>query len=404
MRWILFPLFLLLTAACSDFFKGPSDMPSGDPNAGSFRDDKMLANIGLNVLVPLAREFRERAEILEREIEGLCVGSDDRPAREAWRAAMLAFHRLDAVPVGPLAESGRALRAEIYGWPVFNACGVDLEVVKLSQGHVPPERLLYTMKGLGALEYLIFEAGLGTQCNPVNPNHRPAFAWAGKPDPEKRRDRCQYAKTVAARLADDARVLESAWNPDGGNFTKTLINGSRFASLSEAVNAMSDAMFSLEEVKDLRLGRPLGLHQDCSEPEKKCPADVEHRWSGLAVQAVMARLEGFAGVFNGTGRAHAGFGFDDRLRESGHDSVVKNVLSALNQAQATAARVKGLGRLDDMIRAMDPAACAATNEEHPAVPACLLHRHVRALSSVLKTEFLTALALKAPPAHQGDND
>jgi hypothetical protein len=38
------------------------------------------------------------------------------------------------------------------------------------------------------------------------------------------------------------------------------------------------------------------------------------------------------------------------------------------------------------------------------VEICAVHADVRDVAFIFKTEVLAALALKAPPTHQGDND
>lgn len=419
----------VLMISCSDFLnskdspKSPSlpkptggnnPFPTGfDPNAGEFSESKMLANIGLNVIAPLTKEFRLQSEILESDVNELCeelnkgqqAKAQEELVQKRWSKVMLTYHALDAVPVGPLDDQGRLLSDNIYGWPSFNACGIDLEVVKLSQSGANNPKMLFTLKGLGAIEYLFFDSNLSTQCNALNPNHKPAFDWAAKPTIEKRKDRCQMARQLMADLVGNAQRLESAWNPAGQNFSKVLVDNSRFPSIKAAVNAMSDALFSVEDVKDLRLGRPLGLHKDCLSADRKCASLTEHRWSNLGLRAISARLRGFRAAFFGSQDvAGKGFGFDDDLKSIGREDVANNIANYLNQALATAESTDGLGGLQAQIEAMNPSECQATSDDNPLVKPCLLHRHVKQLTSKLKTEFLIALSLRAPPTHQGDND
>lgn len=422
----------LLLAACSDFFNGknnsgngstppPPAKPDGsnpfpagfDPNAGPFSDENMLANIGLNVLAPKAKDFRLQTEILERDIRDLCTEFENGSAapeqeaivRQRWAKAMLIYHQLDSAPIGPVADAGNFLSDNLYAWPRQNYCGMDLEVARLGSGGKMNPQLLFTLKGMGAIEYLLFDSSYGTQCNQKNPSNRAAVEWTQKPLQEKRVDRCRFASQIARDIVTHAYSLERAWDPAGANFSKTMVDGSRYASSREAVNALSDALFSYEALKDQRLGRPLGLHKDCLNPEGKCASSTEHIWSGLSMKAAIARMQGFKSTFLGSDTPVAGkYGFDDALAQAGRSDVTNHILQNIDKALAAAAAVDAKGPLYDQIQEMDPEACRNSTPENPLVPACALHKQLREVSSIMKTEFLVVLSLKAPPVHQGDND
>ncbi|MBX3021352.1 MAG: imelysin family protein [Bdellovibrionales bacterium] len=393
---------------------GKNPFPEGfDPNAGEFSEANMLANIGLNVIAPQARLLRMNAEFLETSIaqmcEGLKTGSNEsagleQTARARWEQTMLAFHKLDAAPVGPIMANGRFLADNIYGWPNFNGCGIDIEVVKLKDSGVPNHRLLFTTRGLGAVEYLLFENTLGTMCNPRNASHKPALEWAKLDAAEKKIDRCGFAVQIARDLSEHSRLLAEEWDRNNGNFSKTMIDGTRYKSVHEAVNALSDSIFSVETMKDQRLGRPLGLHKDCLSADGKCAELAEHPWSGLALQAMQARLQGFRAVLLGKSDFRDGYGFDDALKGMGRSDVTEHLLQWTDKALTTANETSKLGSLQEQIRAMNADECKATTVDNKLVPICALFREVRQLTVMMKTEFLTALSLRAPITHQGDND
>ena len=363
-----------------------------------------LTRLGRDVIAPQTATFRAQAERLKSDVAALCVGYErnqpsqtfERAAKASWSDAMLTYHRLAAVPVGPLTDNGRVLTDNLYSWPRTNLCGVDLEVAALAAKGTPNTRLLFTLKGLAAIEYLLFEPTLGTQCNPKNARHRAAFEWAKKSELEKKADRCRFAAQLSEEVAANAATLETAWSPTGGDFTAKFTDGSRFPTPKKALNAVSDALFDVETTKDVRLGRPLGLSRDCLTAGGKCPELSEHLYSGLALKAVAARLDGFAGAFRG--------GLADYLSAVGHADVGTNLLTLADGAAAAARRADALGPFARQIEDMDVAQCRATTSQNRLVEPCALARDVRGVTVKLKSEFLTALSLEEPPTHQGDND
>lgn len=429
--WLFVSLIALSQISCADFFNSESKKaqppaPRGkpganpfpadyDPTTGPFSESKMLAHIGLNLISPLTRELRIHIENLGLELDAwrqalqnedaTAIASAQEATEARWRRAMLTFHKLDAVHVGPLTDAGGMLGQNIYGWPDFNACGIDLEMVKYSSSRKAPSQLLYTLKGLGAIEYLLFEKSLDTQCNRNNPRNRPAVEWTAKATKQKWMDRVRFAQVLNGDLLELARRLELEWDPEGANFAKVLIDGSRYPSLREATNALSDAIFSIESVKDRRLGRPLGLHKDCLNSTGKCPESIEHIWSGISLDAIQARLESLLAVVRGgRGPSSPGFGLDDLLSAHGRQDVAEGFVQVVESALTRIRELELNGPLSQQIQNMDVAACRNTTTSDRLVPICAFFQDIRFVSTFMKTEFLTALSLRAPPKFQGDND
>lgn len=421
----------LVTAACSDFTNsgndkrtpqgpGTENKPAGSnplpteyqkPNEGPFSEAKMLVNIGMNVIVPAVNDLAIQSASLHQEVLKYCealeadvdVQEHEDSAKAQWQKAMLAYHFLDAAPVGPLTDDGRFLADYIYSWPYLNICGIDQEVVKLDESNVPNHRLVYNLKGLGALEYLLFEPTLTSTCNRrANPK---VIAWMDKPSLEKKADRCAFARVLTEDLVAKTKTLENRWNLNEGNFTKTLIDGSRYTSVKEATNAMTDALFAIEKVKDQRLGRPLGRHKDCISESGKCVELAEHLWSGLALRSVEEQLKGFQAVFFGSKNPREiAYGFDDFLAQQGQPQVAERLKSEVQDAIASAKALSQQGTFQEQLDKMDTALCAQTTKENRKEALCGLHEDVRAISTSMKIDVLTILSLRAPPVYQGDND
>src|SRR5690606_25907233 len=93
------------------------------PNEGNFSVEKMLVNIGTNVIQPGVKDFSFETSYFARELDKACRSStaarmDSREwlsAQEQWKKAMLAFHYIESMSVGPLAEN--AFHSHFYAWP-----------------------------------------------------------------------------------------------------------------------------------------------------------------------------------------------------------------------------------------------------------------------------------------------
>ncbi len=393
-----------------------------NPNEGEFSEEKMLVNIGVNVIAKSVDNFALESAMLARRVAEACPVQDGaglaatdeawREAQAQWKRAMLAFHQVDAHPVGPLWADDKSLSSRLYAWPMFNPCGIDVETVKTKAGTPTlASDLAIPTRGLGALEYLLFEPTLGTKCNARAYPH--VVQWAAKPENEKRRDRCVYAATVAGDVSTLAKELAAEWNPEGRNFSRAFIDGSdaTMKTVKDATNAITDSLFQIETTKDVRLARPLGRSKDCTSSAGKCPESAEHPYSGLALRAIEARIRGFGDAFFGRFGNKEGFGFDDLLKSRGHDDIGQRLRAAVDGAalktrelETQTASASSASNLQSLISEMDPAACAETTRQDRKVEICAVFQDVREVTTALKAEVLSVLALRAPPTYQGDND
>lgn len=411
-KWFV---FVLLLTSCGDFLntkptvitapatsnpnlqKNPFPPGYENPNEGNFSEEKMLVNIGVNVISKRVKKFSLQAELLA---DTLSSCGDLSEAREQWKRTALAFHTVDAFPVGPMTDNGRFLLDNLYAWPYLDTCGIDNEVAKGAVSGKYSDQLLYTLKGLGAMEYLLFESSLGSSCN-LN-RYPEVRAWLEKSPEQKEKDRCRFAGFLAKDFSAKAKILDQSWDPNEANFTKTFIDGSRYESVKSATNALTDSLFSIEKMKDLRMGKPLGLHKDCTNESKKCVESLEHPYAKISKEALEARLTGFREVFFGSASPEEkAFGLDDFLVSRGTGATKDAMQGYLTDASRS---IRDLGELRSEISSMNAADCAATTRENRLVPVCAAFQDLRAITSLWKIEVMTALALRAPADHAGDND
>ena len=346
------------------------------------------------------REFEADARTLAQATQAHAddpAGTGAKAAREAWLTAMASWQRAEQLRFGPAARTadpgGQNLRYEIYVFPLANPCHVDQTIADKSYAAASFPTSLSNARGLSAIEYLLFHTGSDNACSPsfaINANG----TWAALTGAELAQRRAEYAAAAASDVLARATALVHAWEPGGGDFTSQLTAAGKasgvFAMDQDALNAVSDALFYVEhEVKDLKLGWPLGLVPDCLNSPDPCPGDVESRYARVSTDHLRQNLAGFRDVFEGCGPGHSGLGFDDWLREVSAGDLATRMLDALAGAQ----------RAVDTLSPPLEDALVSDIEAARAV-----HTAVKALTDLLKTEFVSVLDLELPASAEGDND
>jgi predicted lipoprotein len=427
-------LFLIVSAsalvmalsACSDFQKGSkkndgakdpepqsvqNPFPDGilpKPNEQAFSRSNVLLNLGLNVIAPWTRDFEREAIRLEMSLQEACESSA-RPlndpaltsARDSLKKMMLTWARLQMVDFGPSQAAGQFISSGISAWPWTNLCGVDRIVADFSETRVYPTQLIHTMRGLEALEHLLFAGDDAVRCNANLPAHHSVATWLKKDVAVRRVDRCQMAMHFSSTVKMHAVNLSTSWNPTRSNYTKTWV--SDHGDIQASLNTMTDSLFFLEQVKDRKLAIPLGLSTHCAQ--KVCPEQIEAAGSELGLPLVLANLRSLQTLFHGsavTGAetdalvGAAPYGLDDLLAlEKNRPEVAKRIGREISAAIKTAENLIQQGSMVRLVNRIPEEGCGKL---------CDLHTQVRDVSRSLKTDFLGILELRPPRVIEGDND
>ncbi|MBZ0118550.1 MAG: imelysin family protein [Sandaracinaceae bacterium] len=386
-------LFVLSTLLLSC---GPSGPP---PDFMGARRREVLASMGSQVVLPMLRRFATEAGELEAATSAYAADRSDTnrtAAQQAWIEAIDAWQEVEVVVVGPAGMSfvvpgGQDFRDQIYSWPVTNPCRIDQETVEGS--YTSPDTFaseLINVRGLDAMEYLLFPpAGGGNACSAGSPiNVDGSWTALGADGVIDRR--AAYAHTLAILVQRSAVALRDAWEPGAGNFLAELStagDGSTlYASSRDALNAMTNAIFYVEvEVKDMKVGEASGI--------TLCPTGetcgVESRYAHRSKEHIQANLRAFQRVFLGADPGTEGLGFDDLLRDVGANDLADRMIAAIANAIVAVAAIPG--DLETAITSDFASVMAA-------------YEALRAISTPLKTEFVTVLDLDLPMRAPADND
>lgn len=387
----------MTTTSCSDPQSGANN--GDDSEAAQARRD-VLENLGDDVILQSYTQFETRARELETAAGAYAdsLSQDDRDAaQQAWRDAIDLWQRAEVFQLGPAGVMGQVvagedLRDQIYSWPIVNPCRVDQELVE--GNYADPSAFAQepvNVRGLDALEYLLFETGTDNACAP-NSSINTDGTWDALGEQELQQRRADYAATLATLLTQRAEQLRTAWAADGGDFLGQFSNAGdgsdTYATSQEALNAVSDAMFYLDkETKDMKLAQPTGLI-DCVDDV--CPEERESRWANRSLAHVRNNLVGFRQLYHGGAPEDPdALGFDDLLRGMGADALADDMTQRIDAAITAADAVPGT-----MLEALQTDPESVTD----------LYDAVKSITDLFKSQFFDVLDLEVPRRGEGDND
>lgn len=313
--------------------------------------------------------------------------TDRETAQEAWRDAMLKWQVVEVYRFGPAGAmgidvGGRDLRDAIYSWPTTSECRVDQVVVAQSYEDVATlEQQPVNVRGLDALEFLLFYAEPTNECDQARSINQDG-SWAALSGAEIGSRRAAYASTASALIVDATEELIREWDEGFEDEFTNPSSSSMFGSTQEALNTLSNALFYVElDVKDQKIATPAGI-LNCSTAT--CPETREFVWTDENFTAIAANLDGFELAFTGG----AGRGFDDLLTEIGQQELSEQILARVAEAREAA------------LNATPMTTALASNPDEVAD----VHVKVKAITDLLKTQFVSVLDLELPQQAEGDND
>lgn len=361
----------------------------------------LLKHLGEQVILRTYEEFADKAGALRTALSTYAdtqTQDNHAAAQEAFRDALLVWERAELFQVGPAAEEtnfnpgAQGFRAEIYSFKDKNPCVVDRTLVNKSYESKSFAEDVYAYgRDLSAIERLLFSNPLKSAC-PETDRVVTAAAWQELRETEFEPRRARYAARAAEVIEDKAKQLIAAFRDDFLPELTQAGDGSKlFDRTQEALNALTNALFYVDvEVRDLKLGGPLGHTMDCMD--RDCPTELPD--AQLSKQAVRENLLALRAVFQGhLPEAEASGeglrGLNDLLESVDAQPLVESIDGAITNAL-------------DAVEAVEPSFEGAPRDESGKMYAAF--EALQVLCDLLKTEFLQKLALNQPMRASGDND
>ena len=410
LKLALSSVMLFSLTACNDSVKSESgaqftaDKVGNNPgNSVSFNKAQMLTDLVDHVYLPTVTEFVTRTAEQTQAVTSYCndLSSNQmenetlkQQAQNQWQNTMATWQQLEVMQVGPLVTDENFLRNEIYSWPVYNYCAVDLDVHYYQVGEIAGtpydiSRRTANRKGLDALEYLLFNPSLAHSCK--TDTLGPA-GWNSKSEMVRKVERCEFAIEVASELHDSALELEQQWLSEDGfaNTLKTVNSATsgQFESIDKAINHLTDALFYIDSItKDIKLGAPIGLTPN-SCGTASCLKDVESFYSNHTLANIKANLEAMLLVFEGSAPDNQ-IAFDDYLAAVDAEALADEMRNDITSTIALLDAFEG-----DFSTAV---------ESNPAQIQDL-YISIKKVTDNLKSTFIVFLSLQLPSSSAGDAD
>lgn len=366
------------TIRCGEEDPGPNVVPE-DGRA-------VLRQLADHVLLPTYERFAVIAAALEAACDAYAISADDADraaAQTVWIDAMAVWQRLEVMQVGPAAAvdrpGGRGLRDEVDSWPLTNECRIDSEVVEAA--YVDRDAFaaeLPNVRGLDALEYLLFHDGPDNACDPASEINA-AGTWAALDPTELAARRAAYAATLAHLVRVQADVLRDAWRPDGEDYAGRLARADAEPFVDPVLGLVSilDALLYLDAVvKDQKLSATDAAQTESPHAQRS----REH---------VHANLEAAEELFFGAPRGTDAPGFDDLLRAAGEHELPDRMGVLFADARAA---LDAIGEPLETAITSRPEAVAAARDALGRV------------TTELKGPLVTVLRIRIPGEAGGDTD
>jgi predicted lipoprotein len=376
--------------------------PAAGVPAGEDARRAMLARLAEHAVLPLLADLESAAQTLVETTAALddAAGqNDDRraDARAALAAVQATWQQLEVMHAGPAGApttftGGLGLREGIHSWPLVSRCGADQQTAlgRFTDDGWARGRTVDVL-GLHTLEYLLFRADAGNDC-PAAASLNDSGTWAALGDDVVVARRATYARVVAEDVREKIVAMRRAWTSD---FAQTLakagLSGSSFSTAQQALDEVYAALFVVDlATKDKKIGVPAGLHVDCAADV--CPSLTESPTAHLSLAHIEANLRGARVVLTGSGvgdEDEDGPGFDDLLKDAGHDDAATTLVQRLDDALAA---TRGLGGTLEQVLVTDPARARE------------LYAVVQRFTDELKSTLPSLLGLRVPDEGAGDND
>ena len=391
------------------------DSSSSDDDSSSDAGDSniaaMLRGITNNAIIP---NYEAQATAITNfaastgSLAAYCdaIGTDNEVStlttvQNEWKTVMATIQQAEPHAVGPIAVNDDSLRNRIHSFANHDlqTCSLDQAVIKQNEADFDLATRSSNQRGFGAIEYLLFDTTLTSQCSS---NYENATTWNALADTDKKSQRCTYAKALASDADLAATSVLTKWQESGENYRADFIAE---ANAGNNLQALTDELLIHidKEAKDRKMQVALGI-SGCTTDG--CRAQIESPYSKTSLENVKNNMIGFLAVYNGG----EGTGFDDYLSDMGEKAISDGVIAKIDAVQANidATTVPLVDQVASLSEAANQTACtnAYGNPSTPSVElsACTLTGLLSETKAYMFYDFAVTMNVTIPDAAAGDND
>ena len=401
---------LVVLAGCVDKSRDLTSPLSASLDTNDFDRGALMTNLVDNIFVPnykttseLAADFASETGALANycsSIDSLEEASKLSDAQIAWRGLMDSVQKTEIHIIGPAANNGAELnnRLNSYSFGQLSECGIDVAVTLLAADDYNVANRTASQRGLGAVEYLLFNQDLTHNCGTSLTS---TIDWNGLPEATRKTQRCDLALTLAEDMAQASATIYNEWTAGDSPYRAEFLSE---ANRGDNFQQITDALFYIETyTKSGKMAMPLGLDPKCTVTT--CPDLVESPYSKTSLRNIKVNMQEFLRIFNGVD----GLGFDDLITDAGFTEIANqfknqsaDVINQIDTIQnALVDQVNSISTTDDETSCTNSMA----NPVDPStLDACSTVGLLKRITDDLKIDFVTVVNVPVPGRVQSDND
>jgi predicted lipoprotein len=294
-----------------------------DLNPDSFDKAGMLANIAENIIVPAYANLKVAVDKLDQATDAFIQHPTVlslQAAQTAFTDAYIRYQSASCFEFGP--ADAELLRANLNVFPC--------DTPKINSKIIAGDFNLSTVndidvKGFPAIDFLLFS------------NHQNSSAILERyTSSSNSMNAKSYLKALVKELKQKTDAVNTGWSVNGGNYLSTFKNNEGSSVGSSLGLLINQFNFDYENLKNARIGIPLGK-KSLGTP---FPAKVEAVYSTQSLTLAIAQLKSIENIYLGRDANNKdGLGFDDYLASLG----AQHTLGPLNEViknKITAAKTK----------------------------------------------------------------
>lgn len=266
-------------------------------NGSTLDRGALLESYADRLIIPSFNSLKANAESLSASVQ---IFTDNPNAinlqqlKVDWKSAALAFQKVNAYNFGPAESNTGNITSDLSTFPV-NAATIESYISQMGMpGFDPLANFSRDTRGLFGIEYLLFAQDETATLN----------AFSGAAGAQRR----SYLLAIAEDFKIRCIAVADAWPAYRNDF----INAKGTDAGGSTSQLFNNMLISYENVKNFKLGLPLGVRAGQTGPE---PALCEALYSGISVELIQAHFESLRSIYYGLDQFGAdGIGFDDYLR------------------------------------------------------------------------------------------